>query len=287
MSESTKAITHSINTLMGNCAELAAYLPIKFPYENYIESTINHRYNVFENELPHAGQVPQLAYYGIGRAGYYHTDDKNVPQPFIPKQVNMAPVEMLPFRVVPWDEDLSPEVRAGYRMRVPITDSDDNKYWAYYLKPIVIDPNGIQLTTVDPQDNTEKPYVINPENLYTPSYSKQADTGFVTARPTINVSATINLPLRGSEVLEGINALYNGDLRYAVISERALFTGIDRRVTGYDHQNKPFEYTEAIFTQMCGITCTGPVSVESETGDYSRSIVYGCGNMAFNPIDGK
>ena len=56
--------------------------------------------------------------------------------------------------------------------------------------------------------------------------------------------------MTGAEVTEAINVLYNGDLRYAKVSELGLFSGEDQTVTGADGNNVAMTYTEAVFVQL-------------------------------------
>lgn len=277
-SSSDKATSYITNTLFGDGNSLESILPVRVPYETMLNTTINSKYSVFEKEIPFENQIPKLLYFGIGRGGYYHLDDRNVPAAYRPKQVNMDLVDPFFTRLVPEDEDLSPEERANYRIRTRI-EIKGKKFIGYRLKVIKVNPNGIQYTWIDPADNVEKPYVPDQQNLISPTYTKGKDTGSLVSRPRIRVKCDLELNITGAELFEHVNYIY-GDPRYAVGSEWGLFTGCDRTLTGYDHNNVAFDYTEAIFTRMVSCMCTGPHQFENTSTAIQKILSYSGGNLS-------
>ena len=95
----------------------------------------------------------------------------------------------------------------------------------------------------------------------------------------VNVSLRVAMNITGAEVLESINVLYQGDLRYARISEYGVYSGIDKQVTGYDANNVAFTYLEAVYAQLAYKTCTTGSAVENASWSAERILCLGDGNL--------
>lgn len=218
-------------------------------------STLNQKFNLHANELPAINEYPVLGYIGIGNKGasYEVTSDSYVltnPVPHLPRDASLY--NFIPFVVRPINDDLSATERMRYRLRVPVTVGTTT-YVAYYLRTLNISDlipsvelrnvNGETITTsaFTPtlSDLSPTPPVISNNNLNTPSGDYLASTARVTF--TLNQSDVNN-------IMDACALLY-GDPRYAVISEIALCTGVDKVLQGTFGATIS-NYTDTIATQV-------------------------------------
>lgn len=207
--------------------------------------TINNKWGIQTNVDPI--KKPTIAYVGLGIGGCYNVDDGNLSSPYQIKATNKDLYIPIPIRCVPIDQDLTATERSLYRMRVRRTFGDLD-YWCYYLKKITFNSNVI-MTQTDPSTLEEVPYEEDPNEL-SPQPPQPPYTGTVDINESeINVALTGNVTVYGSEILEGISAIYN-DARRASISEIGIYTGEDQEVTGETGTGSDIQYTEAIYTQL-------------------------------------
>lgn len=245
MSTTLTPVSQIGKVLLGITRELEAYSGITPSYD--IQSTLNAKYNNFASLLPTA--LPTVSYFGIGIGGSYNVSNLNLQEPYPVLQTNMDLYQPIPFRCVPVLQDLTAAERAAYRMRVRRTINGSD-YFCYYLKVVTFDQTAVSITETNPTTGVLSPYVLDYSNL-NPTPPAVSSTGTVTTPSTeINVSITSTLPVTGAEVTESINVLYNGDLRYATISEIGLYSGQDQTVTGLDGSGSNISYLEAVLAQL-------------------------------------
>ena len=232
-------------TLLGTIRELYAYSGLTPVYNT--AATLNAKYGVAQTLIPTS--LPPVAYFCIGIGGCYNVSSGNLSQPYPVLATNMDLYIPIPFRCVPVDQDLTPTERARYRMRVRKTIGGSD-YYLYYLKTITFNQSTVQLTETDPVTSLESPYMLDYSNL-NPAHPTVSTSGLVTSAATeVNATVTSTLQLTGAEVTEAINVLYNGDLRYARVSELGLYSGQDRSIVGTDVSGNPLNYVEAVHAQL-------------------------------------
>lgn len=245
---------------------------VDIPYELLYDTTLNSKYNIFPggvDGMEASFSVPKLRYFGIGTKGHYNVDDSNLSAPYRPSSDELDLYEPIPFVIRPVDEDLSAAERSMYRMRKERT-INGQRYYCYYLKKIVVLDNAVQLTRTNPTTHEEEPFELNSDKL-NPIPTKPTVSGETEGVITeVNASVRLELNWTGSEVLEAINVLYNGDMRYAKVSEIALYSGIDYNVQSTDANNNPLQITEAIYTQIAYKICNIGSVVTSASYDGSR-----------------
>lgn len=232
-------------TLLAVQRELWSFSGITPAYDP--ATTINTKHNVFASLLPRA--LPTCRYFGIGINGFHNVTNTNLSDPNPILMTDMDLYTKIPFRCVPVEQDLSPQERSDYRMRVRETINGAD-YWCYYLKRMTYTDTAVRLTTTDPITNLETPYTINYDNL-NPTVPATDTNGVITSATTeVNVSVTASMPVTGAEVVEVISVKYGGDLRYARISELGVYSGEDQTVSGLDVNGNVLSYTEAVFAQL-------------------------------------
>lgn len=160
--------------------------------------------------------------------------------------------QLIPIRCRPVDEDLSDSERSKYRLRLRKTLTDGNEYFLYYLKVLNFD-EGVRFKSVNTSTGAEDTYELSTEYLDPKPKKPNTNVTIETSATSIVAYCEANVEISGKEVLEYINVAYNGDTRYAKISEIGFFTGIDREVPGSvvsNNQSVAINYTEACYTQL-------------------------------------
>lgn len=223
--------------------------------------TLNSKYNILKDVFPI--EKPTLKYFGIGINGFKNIDNVNSSAPYIPDFKNFYLYEQIPFRVVPVNEDLTPEERTNYRMRV-LQVIGGVSYWCYYLKKLI--PLSSELIIAETDIATGDETIIDEfdESNYqsTPNLTVLEGTDSLTKET--NVYVPYSALITGEEVVEAINLLKDGNLLKARISEIGLFTGVDRIVNldtngfivtnnmNYEAPITPgqYNYTEALYAHL-------------------------------------
>jgi len=267
---------------------------VAFNYEQYLPYTLNAKHSemTFNSSgvlVARAGgstiecqqatdpQVfPTLKYVGFGIRGYANLNDDIRCQPYRPSATNMDGYWPIPARVVPVAQDLNSTERADYRLRTRETINGSD-YYCYWLKRLTYPDSAVNVTLITPS-GTETPYTLDENNLCpTPVQLDIDDVDDDNDR--IITSLNFQAEITGAEIVEAINIIFGGDLRYAKISEFLFCTGVDKTVTG-DNNGSSFTYTEGVFIHLATHKCTlgtdlsNPESTYTIRGKYeSNSIV--------------
>lgn len=243
MSTSSTAIAYATKTILSGKAELMARLPIDSDFD--LTATLNYKYNMFPTLIP---ADPRIRYFGIGIGGRYIVTDDALTSAYKPYNKEMDLYRGIPFRVVPISEDLTAAERAQYRLRVRQT-FHGIEYYCYYLKLVEFNEE-LKLISVDPNTQEENLYTLDNTNLNPVGIKPNTSGATIANAEDIRAIVKARIVITGEEVTEAINVIYGGDLRYAVISELALYSGEDRTLTGATAAGTTFEYSEAIGTTM-------------------------------------
>ena len=243
--QSVIADSFNTTTLLGSHLWLSSLLPVNFDLKR--EDTINAHLNIFPNE--EFSEVPKLRYFGVGIRGCYNADDEILSSAYNPSRVNMNLFGLIPIRCVPIDEDLPDAERAHYRLRQRKVIGTEECF-LYYLKLMEFDSAGIRFKRINNSTGEEIPYELNPEYLSPTPVKPSTNNTIETTDSSIVAYCNATVNLKASEVLEYINRRYDGDTRWARISEIGFFSGVDKQVTGSSGQGVPFSYNEAIYTML-------------------------------------
>lgn len=246
------ATQYNTTTLLGSQLGLSTLLPVEF--ESNYEFTLNNNLQIQPNVAP--AQTPRLRYFGIGINGCYNATDTNLVSAYNPQRTDMNLYQLVPIRCRPVDEDLSEAERANYRLRKRVT-LNGNQYYLYYLKLLSFS-EGVKFKRIDPATGREEAYELNSSNLNPTPVKPSTDTVLTTDIAKIVAYCVANVNVTADEMLEYINVAYNGDARYARVSEIGFFTGDDKLVQGTTGQGVSISYTEAVYTMLYNhLTLTG------------------------------
>lgn len=237
-------------------AETAVCRALDYPYVPLAFSTMNEGLKVHEKETLLPGEYPRIAYLAYGNKGTYSentTDGRTIIDHYDRNSDHSALLGPMPWLIRPAEDDIPPEVRAGYRMRTTIRDKSGKVYIAYYLK--AIDRSKISRPTTEVrhiEDGviTSTVYEPTPANL-TPKPIVRSNTDVTNPNgDCFIVSSKLRVDLDQRDINEILNAytIIYGDSKGASISELALYQGVDRQVQG-SFGSTVGRYTEAIIAQ--------------------------------------
>lgn len=236
---------NSVTTLLAIENQLTAACGIDLPYRP--ETTINTKRGILADIVPEV--VPRIRYFGIGIKGFANlTSENNICQPYMPKATDCDLYEPIPFRCTP--VQLEGDEAAQYVMRDTIT-IDGILHYRYWLKKIIFESSTVRLTSVDADTRREESFTYDQTTL-TPVPVDIYPSDINAMKKRIVASATGICKITGKEVCEVINAMYDGDMRRARISEIGIYSGVPYQVEASDQLNAA---EEAIYTQLCCHKC--------------------------------
>lgn len=252
---STQAISRQI---IGAKLQLALLFGIDHTYDNF--STLNQHLLINESVLPQEFEYPKAQYWAIGNKGHKGAPGadgitKIVPVKHTPDHTGLF--NLMPFVMRHVDDDLPPERRKDYALRKRVTKNGQD-YFAYYLKRFSTANVTLDMKRKLTQNGQTDivPYVPNNESLNPQHPVLDPNQPTPTGNEYI-VSALVDIGFDNFDAREYVNVaqvLYN-DASMAMISERAIVTGVDRTVTVTDNLGNPFNFKEAIGTQILQVVC--------------------------------
>lgn len=247
---------HVVRTIAG--VELQTSSLLNIPYRVREFSTLNEKFGVHEDVGISDQELPNLAYMAVGNGAHRNIDGKDgIPiierVPHRPE--NLALYNHLPFVLRLPQEDLAAEERIKYRMRAQL-DVNGVTYIAYYLKTLDLSETQPRLELKEVRDGVvvSQEYQYSRDNLNPVKPRLTPNQVLTTAGDYISATAKIPYELTVSDIDELLNVanIIYGSESYAIISEIALCTGVDRSVTG-DFNGTTMGYVESIATQVYSI----------------------------------
>jgi hypothetical protein len=230
---------------------------IGLPFTVAPNTTLNQKFGILQNEVPDANVYPNMRYISIGNGGHQGelgADGAFLLVPKLFRATNAALYNHLPFILRPIGNDIPPADRSKYALR-RLEIYDGVTYIAYYLKRLDLTNVSVQmsLTTVENGISTSVPFTPN-SSVLNPTPPEQPSSGvIVTSGLYVSAKAPISIILDQVDIGEFLNVIdikYK-DRRYAVLSELALCSAVDRVVTVRDPGAPEFNMTEAIAVQVC------------------------------------
>lgn len=237
-------------------AHLSTCKSLGRPFTVLPNSTLNQKFNLFKDEMPMINEYPNGGYIAIGNKGAsYEVTTSNfvltTPVPHLPRHASLY--NHIPFVVRNINDDLPPEERIKYRLRVPFMTNDNEPYVAYYLRALNLDPviPTVELRNVTNGNITTDTFTPTISDL-TPPHPNLSNVNLNDPSGDYLIStAKVELVLTEEDIInirDACTILY-GDPRYAVINEVAYCSGIDRVLAG-TFGNVTSNYIESIATQV-------------------------------------
>lgn len=218
-------------------------------------STLNEKFNIHTNIAIADSDRPAMLYVGIGNGGHRMVVGSNgIGKPEIIQHTprHAALYNQLPFILRLPSEDLTPVERAKYRLR-RLETHDGITYVAYYLKKLDMTNTVPQLELRTVTDGVTNSTVFSPTIADLNPTPPAINPGGVLTTTGDYIAATGKVPftMDANEVAEFLNVanIIYGDEGYAMISEIALCSGVDRTVVG-DFNGSSSGYTDSIGVQI-------------------------------------
>jgi hypothetical protein len=218
-------------------------------------STLNEKFNIHSNISIADSDRPSMKYLSIGIGGHRMVTGTNgIGRPEVVQHSprNAALYSHLPFVLRLPNDDLLANERAKYRLR-RLESHDGTVYVAYYLKVLDMTATLPQLELRTVVDNITTATEFNPTLAdLNPTPPAINSSGVLTTTGDY-IAATGKVPfvMTADEITELLNVanIIYGDEGYAMISEFALCSGVDRTVIG-DFNGTSVAYTDAIGVQV-------------------------------------
>jgi hypothetical protein len=210
---------------------------LQLPFSIIEHTTVNERLEINQNQGLDAGKIPGMRYLVIGNQGHRAVAGQNnfaLTVPVDHSADHASCYGPIPFVLRAVNEDLTPDEKAKYALRKPVTIGERN-YYAYYAKRLDLSNTKVELkkTIKENGNSNTSPYVPTQANLY-PVWPDVPVTGAVsTSGEYLSASAILNVNFTAKDVAELINVakiLYN-DEAYAVVSEFGFCTGVDKTLS--------------------------------------------------------
>lgn len=243
----------SVRTVYSALLQSATYADL--PLEILANSTLNQKFGIHENVMLSENDQSAVRYIGIGNGGHRMVagaDGIAKPDPIQHEPQHAALYNQLPFILRLPAQDLTPTERLKYRLR-RLETHNGTPYVAYYLKVLDVTTTSPQLELRNVTDGivTSTPFVPTLANL-NPTPPPLNPGGVITTSGDY-IAATSKIPfvMTMTDIAEFLNVcnIIYGDVNYAMVSEMALCSGVDRVVTG-EFNGVSSGYTDAIGVQI-------------------------------------
>lgn len=221
-----------VPTVYGSQIYNSAVLDLLYYYQQY--STINEALSINSNAIQFGTQAynPILKYIAIGNGGHKIVSGNNgigEPEPIQHLATDANLFNILPFVIVPQNNDLSSIQQANYALKTSRVINNIS-YFLYYLK-IVQESDLVLSTTINSVTNGQtvtQPFVPSLSNIYPTPSTLNPNQNYQAVPTTIKNAINLNFNLSSTDiqyfqqVCQIVPEAYNID----IISEIALCTGV-------------------------------------------------------------
>lgn len=253
---------------------------VGLPFVLAPNTTLNEKLNIQANLVPAANDMPHMRYVAIGNGGHRMqagADGMAIPKPIQHRSTDAELFNHLPFVLRDLANDLTAQERVNYGLR-RIETHDGNSYIAYYLKRLdlsAVVPK-MEYNAVANDTTTTTVFVPNSSNLNpTPPAINNSGANTVTG-DFVTASAKIPFLFTSNDVDEYLNVcrVIYGSEDYAIISEIALCSGLDRTVSVSSVNSGTFNFNEVIAAQVVSFISTFTAMQFTRDG---LNMAYDCG----------
>lgn len=243
-------------TLLGSY--LQTTLLQRLPFEIDEHTTLNEKFGIEKDTLIAAGVYPAMRYFAIGCGGHKMATGANgmtKPDPLQHRADDFALFKHLPFVLREANNDLTKAERDRYGLR---REEIHNglRYFAYYAKRIILTnvKAGMEYVVVrsEDEDPIVSKFVATSANL-NPVPQPLNNTGVQTVSGDY-VAATAKADISFSKAdvaeLKNVALVLFQDADYAIISELALLSGVDKMVTAPGPGSSTIQFNEILACQV-------------------------------------
>lgn len=239
----------------GLSLQLAHYFGIPLPILPH--STLNEKFNISASASLGTNELPRVAYFAIGNGGHASKSGLNsfpLLENKIHKSRDTGMFNQLPFVLRPVGNDLDDNQRTEYALR-RVEEHNGQTYIAYYLKRL--DRSALQIKTHNRAiDANQQTVISNFEPVsddLSPVPEDLVNSGVNSVKGKY-IGSTVNLTIPftafdSDELLNAVMIIYGSEY-YAIISETALVSGVDRTVSSNDGQAGTISFNECVCAQI-------------------------------------
>lgn len=242
----------SVKTIWGAIVEASRRPGSTFTLLDY--STLNEHFQIEHGTAFPANTKPEIKYLVIGRGGHANVPGNSGLTDLREHRIdNACLMAHLPVRVVPANADLPPDERDKYRLRRLETHKGQQwfVYYAFVIKDISTDID-VKIGTktdggISYKDFEAKPEQLNPQPVTIVEGVRNRSTD-----KQVSVKSPFPIKLLATDIayiIEAVNLIHAGDLRYAQISEMGVVSGFDKTVTS-NAGGTSISYTEVVAAQI-------------------------------------
>ena len=225
-------------------------------------TTLNERLDILPNERPIETEKVTMAVLVAGNKGHNSqpgTDGIPLIGVVDHTATDASLYGPLPLALRPISEDLNPASRSRYCLR-KIVKVNGISYYGYYGLRLQINSDNLSVqmikVTRTESGSIEEVFVPNNENLYPDPVALPDVGGITSSGVSIRVNALLRVNLTQQDInefVEAVKILYNGDERYAVMSEFGLCTAANRSVET-ESSSGTINFLETIGTTVYAFT---------------------------------
>lgn len=219
-------------------------------------STLNTKLNIHKDVDAPPGVTPRLMYYAIGNGGHTMSIGGNglaISVPKIHRATDAALYNQIPFVLREDNDDLPTLEQSKYGLRRKETHGGVD-YWAYYLKRLDFSSTvpTMKYSINDAGVITTNEFLPTNDNLNPEPPVLLADGSNPTEAEYVHVEAltTVQFTQQDRDELMEVARILYGDEKYALISEIALCSGVDRQLTVPAQGGGTQSFNEAVSVQV-------------------------------------
>lgn len=259
-----------------NYAELQLNKSLNRDHTLEANSTLNQKLSIQSGVNFNAGERPEVEYLCIGRGGVqYVSGDRNL---LLHTVEDACFFEQMPFVMRETTNDLGPDERARYRLRV-MENIGGKNYFVYYGLKVDLSTSIVNKELIDTTGGTEN------VSAWTSDASRQSPTPvsvdsssglpITTTNVSIKISASVEVVLTTEDIQNIIDAaeIKFGSPNKAIITEVGFCSGVDRNVTSTEG-GVNVSYDEVIGCQVAQFIADDINLITTST---SYTIKYGLG----------
>lgn len=224
-------------------------------------TSLNELHGIAANLAINEGEVPSLKYIAIGNKG--HRSETGVDGITITKGVphqtsDTGLYNQIPFVMRLPQNDLNAQQRNLYRLR-KVLNVNGQDYIAYYLR--VLDMSATvprtELRVTTNGTTVATPFEFSQSNLRPSIPVIGTNQVLVTSGESIAVTAKVPFRISADDATElrNVATILYGNEAYAIVSELATVTGVDRLVSS-EVNGSPIQYYEAVGAQIASFIST-------------------------------
>ena len=243
-------------------AKLQSSLLLNKPVIIDTNSTLNEKFSIQANVALGTNDKPAMNYVAVGNGGHRFVTGSNGrgrPVPIQHNPTDAALYNQLPFVLRTLDNDLDSIQKQKYGLR-RVETYNAVQYVAYYLKRLDLSTTvpEIKYSAVVNGSTTTTPFTPTTSNLNPTPPDVNVNGVNITTGDYVSTSSRVPFVLTTDDITELMNVanIIEGDSNFAIISEIATCSGLDKVVQVTSPGQGTFNFNEVIAVQVASFIST-------------------------------